>query len=128
MPKRSKGKTISFRVNETDYDTIQELIKRSGLTKQSYLARSTMQSRVSTSDEISELRRLNEVLSDVDRQLRGIGTNVNQMAHVANVTGRIPDASRLNSISEDLIRFRKDSGEAWLLIRSLIGEQKVKPG
>ena len=128
MLKRSKGKTISFRVNETDYDTIQELIKRSGLTKQSYLARSTMQSRVSTSDEISELRRLNEVLSDVDRQLRGIGTNVNQMAHVANVTGRIPDASRLNSISEDLIRFRKDSGEAWLLIRSLIGEQKVKPG
>lgn len=128
MPSRTKDRMISFRVSKTDYDHIQYLIEESGLTKQSYLTRSSLHSRVSTSAEISELKKLNEMMADVDRQLRGIGTNLNQMAHVANISGYVPDKTKLDSISEDLKCFRKDSGDVWRSIRSLIGEQKVNPG
>lgn len=126
MQRRYRYKTISFRVSEDEYESIKNSIAQSGLTARSYLTRAAMNIRVSTSEEIHELKILNGTFTDLDRQIRGMGTNINQLAHVANISGCIPAESKLDSISEEIVGLRKEGAETWQLIRSLIAEQRVK--
>ena len=46
-------------------------------------------------------------------KIRGLGTNVNQMAHVANGQGYLPGEEALTRLSDQLGTMRKDSEEIW---------------
>ena len=53
-------------------------------------------------------RRLDRRINDrVYHQLARIGVNVNQMARVANASGRLPELERLRTLSEDLLEMRR---------------------
>ena len=80
---------------------------------------------IASSDTVAELKRLNKTFADFEQQLRGLATNVNQMAHVANGLGAIPTVSELQTISEQIASYRKESEAQWQSIRSLIKQQKV---
>ncbi len=53
-------------------------------------------------------RRLDRRINDrVYHQLARIGVNVNQMARVANASGRLPELERLRALSEELLEMRR---------------------
>ena len=112
-------------MNDEEYNLFQAKVKESGLTQQAYVISAIMGATVTSSDEITVLKELSKTFADVDRQLRGLATNVNQMAHVANGQRLIPAERVLEKISVEFKDYRKESEDIWQSIRSLISGQKV---
>ena len=76
-----------------------------------------------SAEEVKELQKLNKGFADMMRQLRGLATNVNQMAHIANGTGELPVVSTLEKIEKAIEKFRKEEEHRWQSIRQLISQQ-----
>ena len=69
------------------------------------------------------LREVSATLADYERQVRGIGTNVNQMARVANGQGVLPSEAVLERLSDQIEDVRREGESLWLSIRSSIARQ-----
>ena len=116
---------LSIRMNDTEYAAMQDRINQSGLSKQAYVIRSVTGAPITTSGEIDTLKEINRSITDIDRQLRGMGTNINQMAHVANGHGYIPEERDLEKLAEQIKCYREESMEIWQSLRSSINQQKA---
>ena len=125
---RKRNKAITIRMTDAEYAAIQERINESGRTQQSYILNAALTTQVSSAEEISALKKLSVSFSDLVRQLRGIATNINQMAHLANRSGTLPSARELSRIYEQIANYREESEKLWLSIRSLITDQKRMRG
>ena len=122
---RRRNRAITIRMNDDEYNDICNKIHTSGLTQQAYMINAARDTVIASSDTVAELKHLNKTFADFEQQLRGLATNVNQMAHVANGLGAIPTVSELQTISEQIASYRKESEAQWQSIRSLIKQQKV---
>ena len=122
---RRRNRAITIRMNEDEYNDITNKIHESGLTQQAYMINAARDTVIASSDTVAELKSLNKNFDDFERQLRGLATNVNQMAHVANGLGAIPTVNELQTISEQIASYRRESEAQWQSIRSLIKQQKV---
>ena len=120
---RKRNRTVSIRMTDEEYTQLLAKVKASGQTMQAYITGSSLTGRVSSTEEIDEIRIRNRILSSIDTKLRGMGTNLNQMAHVANGRGIIPTASELISISDDVRQIRKEVSEEWRSTRLSISHQ-----
>ena len=58
-----------------------------------------------------------EVLRDMVRQLSGVATNINQIAHKANATDSV-------TVS-DVEKLKKEMDEIWHIVRSMLSEQPL---
>ncbi len=125
MAKRRRNKAVTIRMNDTEYDDLQNKVKESGLTQQSYIISAIKGSTIASSEEISVIKDISRSFADQDRQLRGLATNVNQMAHVANGQGLLPTVEKLDEISDKILEFRKEDDRRWLLIRQSVSPLKV---
>ena len=125
MPKvkRKRNRAVTIRMNETEYSDFQNKVEESGLTQQAYIISAVRGATITPSDEIAVLKDISKTFSDFERQVRGLGTNVNQMAHVANGQGILPTEDSLLTISEQITNMRKESEELWQSIRSSINQQ-----
>lgn len=121
---RSRDRAITIRLNEYEYDDIMSKIDKSGMTKQAYLINAARGATITSSEEITILKEISKTFANVERQLRGLGTNVNQLAHVANGYGDIPTESQLDNLSGQINEFREECEDVWQLIRSSINQQK----
>ena len=90
MAQRKRSNTITIRMNDAEYDAIQDRIRESGLTQQSYMINAAIGATITSSDQVAVLKELSKTFADLVKQLRGLATNVNQMAHVANAAGILP--------------------------------------
>lgn len=120
---RKRNRTVSIRMTDEEYTQLLAKVKASGLTMQAYITGSSLTGRVSSNEEIDEIRNRNKILASIDTKLRGMGTNLNQMAHVANGHGVIPTASELVRISESVNLIRREVSEEWRSTRLLISHQ-----
>ena len=118
---------VTIRMNESEYSDLQGRIQSSGLTKQAYIISATLNAMITPSDEIAVLRDLSITFADLEKQLRGLATNINQLAHVANGKGELPTRNQLENISSSLADYRKESEKLWQSIRSSINRQAVTP-
>ena len=127
MPKvkRKRNRAVTIRMNETEYSDFQNKVEESGLTQQAYIISAVRGATITPSDEIAVLKDISKTFADFERQVRGLGTNINQMAHVANGQGILPTEDSLLTISEQITNMRKESEELWQSIRSSINQQKV---
>ena len=123
--KRKRNKAITIRLNDAEYDALQDRIAESGLNQQSYIINASLGAPITSADQLSELKNVSCTLADLVNQLRGIGTNINQMAHVANGIGILPTERDLKYASEQVCAFKKEGEEIWQSIRSLISRQKA---
>ena len=122
---RTRNNTVTFRMNDAEYADFQHKVNASGLTQQSYIINSIRRAVIPSADEISVLRKMGNTLENYERQLRGMATNINQMAHVANGHGFIPEEAELENIADQITGFRKENNELWLSIKSSINPQKA---
>ena len=121
--KRKRDRAVTIRMNKEEYAALQDKIEDSGLTQQAYIISAIKGSTITPSDEIAVQKEISKSFADLVRQLRGLATNVNQMAHVANGQGILPTTSELIKASDEISHYRKECEELWLLIRSSINQQ-----
>ena len=97
MPKinRRRNKAVTIRMNDTEYAELQRKVSESGLTQQAYIISAIRGGTIATVDEIAVLKGISKSFADFQRQIRGLSTNVNQMAHIANTQGVLPAESDL---------------------------------
>ena len=122
---RKRNRSITIRLSAAEYDALQDRIYESGLNQQTFIINASLGAPIASADQISELKQISRILADLVSQLRGIGTNINQMAHVANGIGILPTELDLRQISVQVNRFKKEGEEIWQSIRSLISLQKA---
>ena len=122
---RKRNKSVTIRMNETEYADFQSKVIESGLTQQAYVINAVRGATITPSDQIDVLKEISKTFADQERQFRGLATNVNQMAHVANGQGYVPSAQELENIAAQLGIYRKESEDIWQSIRSSINQQKA---
>ena len=122
---RKRNRSITIRMNETEYADFQSKVTESGLTQQAYVINAVRGATITPSDQIDVLKEISKTFADQERQFRGLATNVNQMAHVANGQGYVPSAQELKKIAAQIGIYRKESEDIWQSIRSSINQQKA---
>ncbi len=122
---RKRNKAVTVRMNESEYADFQNKVEKSGLTQQAYIISAVRGATITPADEIEVLREISQTFADFERQVRGLGTNVNQIAHVANGQGYLPTESTLTHLSEQITILRRESEKIWQSIRSSINQQKA---
>ena len=120
---RNRDIQIKFRMNEEEYQSLQKKIKESGQTQQSFIVNALAGAMIAPKEEIDVLKNLNIKFAEIIRQVKGMATNVNQMAHVANGIGSLPTEYRLRNLAETIEQFRKECEKVWQSIRQLISQQ-----
>ncbi|MBR5407608.1 MAG: plasmid mobilization relaxosome protein MobC [Lachnospiraceae bacterium] len=122
---RKRNKSVTIRMNDIEYSDFQNKVTESGLTQQAYVINAVRGATITPSDQIAVLKEISKTFADQERQFRGLATNVNQMAHVANGQGYVPSAQELGNIAAQLGIYRKESEDIWQSIRSSINQQKA---
>lgn len=122
---RKRNKAVTVRMSDSEYKAFRKRVDESGLLQQSYIISSLLGAPLLSQDAILELQDLSLSFASLCSQLRGLSTNVNQMAHVANGQGRLPVISELEKVSNELAEYRKENEALWRSIRSLTTQQKA---
>lgn len=120
---RKRPHNVYVRMNDDEYAHFLSLVKAAGVSQQAYALEACLNSRVTSSEDRALLISMNATLADMDRQLRGLGTNVNQLAHVANGTGALPAEDELRSIGTDVFKIKAKVNDIWLSTRRSINQQ-----
>ena len=123
---RNRSNCVSIRYSDEEYKVLQEKIKESGQTKSAYIINATLNGKVSSADDVNEMKEQSKLLLDIDKQLRGMGTNLNQMAHVANGKGIIPSVDKLKEIEREVVDVKREVDDIWQSTRQSIGRQNLK--
>lgn len=122
--KRMRNNAVTIRMTDYGRGYLDNMVEESGLSMQTFIIRAIKGAVIRPSDEIIILKEISKTFADHERQLRGMATNINQLAHIANAQGDLPTEQQLAKISQLISDYRKESEEIWLLIRSSINQQK----
>ena len=120
---RKRNRAITIRMNDREYALLQKKVAETGLSQQAYIISAVCNVKISSSNETSVLKDISKTFADHERQIRGMATNVNQMAHVANGHGIVPSTEELKKLSEQIREYREESEKIWQSIRSSITQQ-----
>ena len=120
---RKRNYTVTVRMNKAEHELLQRKVRESGRTQQAVVIAAIADLKVVSAEEIKELKKLNELLAEMLRQLRGTASNINQIALRMNADGFIPRRDYLEYLNKNIIQYRKECEEIWRLIRQLISGQ-----
>ena len=120
---RKRNYTVTIRMNKEEYDLFQSKVKESGRTQQEVVIKAIADLKIASTEEVEELKRLNQMFADILSQLRGATTNINQIARKMNTDGFMPREDILYYLNKNILKHRKESEKIWLLIRRLISGQ-----
>lgn len=74
---RRRNKNVSVRMTEDEYVALTIRVAESGQTQQSFIINSVLGAKVSGREEVKELQKLSGQFADINRQFRGMATNIN---------------------------------------------------
>lgn len=120
---RKRNYTITTRMNKAEYNLLQSKVRESGRTQQEVVIKAISDLKIASSEEVEELKKLNQMFADILCQLRGATTNINQLARKLNTDGSLPDDNVLYFLNKNILKYWKESERIWLLIRRLISGQ-----
>ena len=121
---RKRNRTISIRVSDQEYETIQKKLNETGLTQQAFILKAVEGATISTAEDKQQLKEINLKLADLLKQIKGIGVNINQMAYRANAYRELPTVQKLNEYLNENEKLRREAETIWQSIRQLISQQK----
>ena len=120
---RKRNHTVTIRMNKAEYELLQSKVKESGRTQQEVVIKAVADLKIASTEEVEELKRLNQMFADILSQLRGATTNINQIAWKMNAGGFIPREDNLHHLNQNIRNYRKESEKIWQSIRQLISGQ-----
>ena len=97
---KTRPKQLSFRVNEEEYQKLQERVQESGKNQQEYILSCVLDKKIVNTDGIKELI----------PELKRIGNNLNQIAKRCNEGGVLPSEAEVREQGEEL-------KQVWQLLR-----------
>ena len=103
---KTRPKQLSFRVNEEEYQKLQERVQESGKNQQEYILSCVLDKKIVNTDGIKELI----------PELKRIGTNLNQIAKRCNEGGVLPSEAEVREQGEEL-------KQVWQLLRRYLQRQ-----
>lgn len=121
---RKRTHQIKIWMNDEEYGLLLDKMQRSGQTRQNVMISVLKEAIITTEEEISELKRSTSLMADLLKQLRGMATNINQMAHMSNETGQIASINELAKLNNQISDFRREGEDIWQLIRQSISQRK----
>lgn len=116
---RTRPRVVSFRMNDKEYGNLMEKVIDAGMNRQEFLIHMTQGFRIGSKEEAEEIIKLSAIAADIDRQLKGMATNLNQLAKVANSIGKLPDRERIKEMSEAVTAMRKEVNRLWEYLRQI---------
>ena len=122
---RRRNKAITIRLTEEEYALLCSKLKQTGVSQQAYIISAIKNVSVIPSDQLAVMKEISTTFASLEQQLRGMATNINQMARIANSRNYAPGIRVLEKISREIAGYRKDSEEIWQSIRSLTAQQKA---
>lgn len=103
---KTRPKQLSFRVNEEEYQQLQEKVLQSGKNQQEYILSCVLEKQIVNTDGIKELI----------PELKRIGNNLNQIAKRCNEGGVLPSEVEVREQGEEL-------KQVWQLLRRYLQKQ-----
>ena len=103
---KTRPKQLSFRVNEEEYQKLQERVQESGKNQQEYILSCVLDKKIVNTDGIKELI----------PELKRIGNNLNQIAKRCNEGGVLPSEAEVREQGEE-------PKQVWQLLRRYLQRQ-----
>ena len=121
---RKKNRTISIRVSEQEYESIQKKIQATKQTQQSFILNAIEGAAILTAKDSKLLKDISMQLADLLEQVKGMAVNINQLAYKANAYGEIRTERQLKEYGTQTEALRREAATIWQLIRQSISRQR----
>lgn len=102
---RKRPIECKFRLSPEEHERLQKKLAEAGMNRNTYLVRLISDAAIFPKDQ---LIRMNLEFQMMNRLLRGISTNINQIAKVANTNNATPSADLLADMYQDVQTLRKN--------------------
>lgn len=114
---RKRNVSVQFRLTEAEYAELKEKVKMSGMSRNAFLVHMIQEK---TIYPVEKLSGLNEQMSIVIAQIRGMATNLNQMTKIANGRKEVPSMKYLESLASGMHQFLAILQPVWNNIREIL--------
>ena len=120
---RNNRHVYYIRVNDDDYETINEKIAESGRTINTYMTQMAKFGFISSQEQIEQLKEINRNFAEYNRQIKAIGNNINQIAVKCNSLNQGISEREFNHINQNIMIMERGAEQIWQSIRHQIREQ-----
>ena len=96
---RKRPLELKFRLSPDEFDLLQHKLTEAGMNRNSYLVRLITGATIFPRDQLIQLNLEHTMMN---RLLRSIGVNINQIAKVANTNHATPSAALLTDMHQDV--------------------------
>lgn len=124
MSHRTREREWKTRLTEEEYQRLRNEVEALGITCQEYGERTLFHRITLNAEERAVIEDLLEETRDVKLQLRRIGTNINQMAHIANATGAVRQIQELEALRAEIDRYGMEVDDIWQSLKQLQNRRK----
>ena len=114
---RKRPIELKFRLSEEEYKLLQAKLAGAGMNRNAFLVRLISDATIFPKEE---LIRMNMEYTMMNRLLRGIGTNINQIAKVTNSNKATPSAKLLLDMYQDVQTLKHNLVPLWNEARSTL--------
>lgn len=112
-----RRKEIKLRLTDQEFAALTDMVKQSGLSRNAFLVRMIKQQTIYPVDKLSKT---NEMLAALLAQLRGMATNMNQIAKIANTRKEVPAMNYLRYILAAIQNVKEESQPVFTSLREAL--------
>ena len=112
-----RRKEIKLRLTDQEFAALTDMVKKSGLSRNAFLVRMIKQQTIYPVDTLSKT---NEMLAALLAQLRGMATNMNQIAKIANTRKEVPAMNYLRYILAAVQNLKEESQPVFTSLREVL--------
>ena len=112
-----RRKEIKLRLTEQEFAALTDMVQQSGLSRNAFLVRMIKQQTIYPVDTLSKT---NEMLAALLAQLRGMATNMNQIAKIANTRKEVPAMNYLRYILAAIQNLKEESQPVFTSLREVL--------
>ena len=107
---RKRPIEVKFRLSQAEYELMQRKLAESGMSRNAFLIRLISDAQIYPRDLLMELCLEYRIMN---RLIRGISTNVNQIAKIANSNKSVPAANFLMEMHQEIQTIKKNLQPLW---------------
>lgn len=120
MAKRKRNRTVTIRMDDSEYQVFQEKVKTAGLSQQAFIINAIAKSEIKSKAEIEAIKDISRKLADYNMLVRDISLSLEQLLAQkdADDYGLSMDVSLFKGIAGEISGIRLEGERIWQLIRS----------
>ena len=107
---RKRPIELKFRLSPDEYDLLQHKLAETGMNRNAYLVRLVTGATIFPRDQLIQLNLEHTMMN---RLLRSISNNINQITKVANTNKATPSAALLTDMYQDVQALRNNLESLW---------------